>query len=220
MIRIWKPILSCLSLFATLLVANVAGAQSLSDFKDAAGETGCKAIPYSSLRSSCESKQRDIDTSCKVESWTCDKLNPEGLKKQIENVKGKIEELKKEKQSLESKKPGAKDDTEKREIENKISETEKEIRKFEEMIDGWQKKLEDERKEIRERISMGEKCRDARQDQIKIFAEAKSKAKGETDAEIKPYAQKLVEKYEAGERGHENVLDLVKRGIEKCKGML
>jgi len=157
---------------------------------------------------------------CKVESWSCDKFNPEGLEKQIANVKGKIEELKKAKSSLESKRSGAKDDTEKREIDNKISETKKEIEKFEDMMDGWQKKLEEERKKIRDRIYTGEKCRDARQSQAKNFEEAMSKAKGERDVEIKPYAEKLVDKYEAGEKGHETVLGLVKRGIEKCKGML
>jgi chromosome segregation ATPase len=220
MIRIWKSTVACLALFATLLVADIAGAQSLSDFKDAVGREGCRAIPYSSLRSSCESKQREIDNLCKVESWTCDKFNPDGLEQQISNVKRKIEELKKAKSSLESKKSGAKDDAEKREIDAEISETKKEIEKFEDMMEGWQKKLEEERKKIKDRIYAGEKCRDARQAQAKNFEEAKSKAKGERDEEIKPYAQKLIEKYEAGEKGHATVLGLVKKGIEKCKSML
>lgn len=220
MIGICKRTIPCLTLFAALLVADVAGAQSLSDFKDAVGREGCRAIPYSSLRSSCESKQRDIDNLCKVESWTCDKFDPEGLEKQIGNVKRKIEELKKAKASLESKRSGAKDDAEKREIDNEISETKKELEKFEDMMEGWQKKLEEERKKIRDRIYTGEKCRDARQAQAKNFEEARSKAKAERDEEIKSYAQKLVEKYETGEKGHKTVLELVKRGIEKCKGML
>ncbi len=95
---------SCLTFFVTLFVADIATAQSLSDFKDAAGKEGCDSIPYSSLRSSCQSKQRDVDRWCKGSKgvWSREGLDPEGLKKQMENVKRKIDELKKEKANLAS----------------------------------------------------------------------------------------------------------------------
>lgn len=213
---------SCLTLFATLFVADIATAQSLSDFKDAAGKKGCDSIPYSSLRSSCQSKQRDVDSWCKGSKgvWSCEGLDPEGLKKQMEDVKRKVAELKKEKANLASKKSGAKDDKEKRALEDRITATEKEIEKLEEMIEGWQKKLEYEQKEIKERIYKGEKCRDYRQAVAQIFQDAKSKAKGESNAEIKPLAQKLIEKYEDGEAGHGIAIELAKKAISKCKDML
>lgn len=155
MIGVSRPTAACIAFLAMLLLPSIITARSLSDFKNAAGKEGCDAIPYSSLRSDCQSKGRDVDTWCKGGrgKWNCDELDPEGLKKQIENVTKKIEALKKEKDSLNGVKSRAKDEREKRDMETKIAAAEKEIEKLEDMRSGWQKKLDDERREIKARSS-------------------------------------------------------------------
>jgi hypothetical protein len=65
-------------LVAAALLADVALAQSVSDFKNAAGKTGCSLIPYPDLRRGCESKGQDVENYCKKRTWSCDGLNPEG----------------------------------------------------------------------------------------------------------------------------------------------
>lgn len=214
-----RAVLASVAFIATALVAVAAAAQSVSDFKDAAGRVGCSLIPYSSPRSSCESKGRDVEEYCKRRTWSCDDLNPEGLKKNIENVKKKIDDLKKERDSLKSKKSSAKDDSEKRDLENKISDAEKEIKKFEDMVNDWQRKLDNEKREISARISTGKKCRGYREDVAKIFGDVKSKLRSESSTEIRPFTQKIIEKIEAEEPGHKKAIELVSKGIEKCERM-
>lgn len=204
-----------------MLFGGAVLAASLNDFKEAVRNEGCDAIPYESIRSTCKSKSSDVNDWCKNSSkkWSCDDLDPSGLTKQIENVKRKIEELKREKDDLGSRKSNAKDDSERRDLEDKISAKEKEIRELEEKVAAWERKLSDEKTAVSDRTYIGERCLGFREDVARSFQDAKSSAKSESDAEIKPYAQKLVEKYEVGERGHTEAIDLTKRGIEKCKSM-
>jgi hypothetical protein len=114
MIRVSMILVPLLTIFAAIIMADVAMAQSASDFQAAAGKEGCAAIPYSNLRDDCEDEQDEVDDWCKSSDrkWSCDKLDPEGLEKQIASVKRKLDDLKREKGSLESKKSGAKDDKE------------------------------------------------------------------------------------------------------------
>jgi hypothetical protein len=44
-------------------------------------------------------------------------------------------------------------------------------------------------------------------------------ARSETDPEIKPYAEKLVSKWESGESGHATAIRTYKEAVEKCKSM-
>jgi chromosome segregation ATPase len=220
--KIFMIAVPLLTIFAATIMAGVAMAQSASDFQAAAGKEGCASIPYSNLRDDCEDEQDEVDDWCKSseKKWSCDKFDPEGLEKQIASVKRKTEDLKREKGSLESKKSGARDDKERRELEGKIIALSKEIKKYEEMINEWQKKLEEEKKEIKARISVGEQCLRHREGVQKIFDDAKRKAEGERDAAIKPHAQRVVEKYKAGEVRHRQAINDAKRAISNCKDML
>jgi hypothetical protein len=204
-----------------LLLCGTALAATLDDFKEAVGKEGCDSIPYSDLRNTCKSKSSDVNDWCKNSSkrWSCDDLDPTGLAKQIENVKRKVEELKREKADLVSRKSGANDDSERRELEDKIAAKEKEIRELEDKIVLWEQKLADEKTAVHDRIYIGEKCLGYREEVARAFLDAKSSANRESDPQIKPYAEKLVEKYEAGERGHVEAIDITKRGIDKCKAM-
>lgn len=194
-------------------------AQSVNDFKDAADRKGCDLIPYSSLRSTCDDRGPRIEDYCKQRKWRCDGLDPEGIKKNIENVKGKIESLKKERDELESKKNSAKDDSEKRDLESKIADKKKEIEQKEGLVAEWQRKIEDEKKEIAARLSIGKQCREYRVDVQKAFAEAKSKLQGESNADVKPHAERIIKKIEEGESGHKDAIDKTGEGITKCERM-
>ena len=67
----------------------------------------------------------------------------------------KDREPEKERDELQSKRSNAKDDSEKRDFEGKISDKEKEVRALEDKVTEWQRKLDDEKKEIGNRLSVG-----------------------------------------------------------------
>ena len=201
------------------LVGSVVVAQSVNDFKDASEKTGCGLIPYSSYRSVCDDRGPRIDDFCKKRTWSCDGLDPEGIKKNIENVKSKLESLKKELADLQSKKSNAKDDSEKRDLESKISDKEKEIKVLEDKVTDWQRKLDDEKKEIGTRLAVGKQCREYRVDVQRAFADTKSKLQSESSPEVKPHAEKIIKRIEAGESGHKTEIELVDKGIYKCERM-
>jgi hypothetical protein len=83
----------------------------------------------------------------------------------------------------------------------------------------WQRKLEEEKKEIATRLSVGKQCREYRVDVQKAFADTKSKLQSESSADVKPHAEKIIKKIEAEESGHKTAIELVDKGIYKCDRM-
>lgn len=204
-----------------LVLGGAVAAATLNDFKDAASREECGSIPYDGIRGTCKDRGRDVDDWCKSTSRPikCDDLDPSGLTKEIENLKQKIENLKRERDDLASKIGSAKDDSERRDLEDKKKAKADEIYKFEKMVSDRESKLSSEKTEIGNRIYNGERCVGYREDVAKAFADAKSSAKSETDPEIKPYAEQLIKKWEAGEPGHATAIRNYKAAVEKCKGM-
>ena len=217
---------------STCLIAS-ASAQSVDDFKNAAEQKGCGLIVYQSQRYTCDDRGPKIEEYCKTRTWSCDDLDPEGLKTKIEQVTTKIEKLKSEIKSLEreisdlqSKKSSTNDDNERRSLEQQISAKEQEIKKQEEeikkfagMISKWEAQLTEERKEIGNRIATGTQCRDYRLDVKRAFAETKSYLERENNPEVKPYAEKIIKKITDEEVGHQKIIDVVQVGINKCERM-
>lgn len=191
------------------------------DFKDAANRDGCEAIPYSSERSSCASAGRDVEDWCKNSSrrWSCDDLDPTGLNRNIENVNSKISDLKREKDELESKRNNAKDDSERRDLEKKIDEKKAQIEDLGKKVDAWTRQLSDEKSKARDRADIGERCVANRVTVQKLFASVKDKVQRESDPDAKQYVSRLVDKYTAAEKGHQEAIDITNRGVQKCKGM-
>lgn len=202
-----------------LLAGGAVLAGVADDFKDAANRDGCEAIPYSSERSSCNSAGREVDDWCKSSSrkWSCDDLDPSGLNRNIDNVNAKINDLKKEKDDLESKRNNAKDDSERRDLESKIKDKKDQIEALQSKVEAWKKQLDNEKSIAKDRQEIGERCVANRVAVQKIFANVKSKVQSESDPEAKQYVSKLVDKYTAAEKGHQEAIDITKRGIEKCK---
>ena len=144
---------------------------------------------------------------------------PSGLLKQIENVKEKIADLERARDELSSKISNAKDDDERRDLEGKKKATEDKIYDLEQKVSAWEKQLSDEKTEISNRIYNGERCVAHREAVTKALSDAKSSAKSESDAEIKPYAEKLIRCWESEEPGHEKAIRNYKDAVESCKKM-
>lgn len=204
-----------------LACSGVVAAATVDEFKEAVNKEGCESIPYSSLRSTCTSKSTEVTNWCKNSSKpiSCDGLDPAGLTQQIENVKQKIAALKRERDDLASKIAGAADDSERRDLEEKKKAKENEIYELEKKVAEWERKLADEKTSIGDRIYNGERCVGFREELARVFVDAKSSAKSESDPAIKPYAEKLVAKWEAGERTHADTIADYKRALEKCRRM-
>ena len=202
-------------------VSAIALAGIGADFKAASNRDGCEAIPYSSERSSCSSAGREVDDWCKSSSrkWSCDDLDPSGLTRNIDNVNAKITDLKKEKDDLEYKRNNAKDESDRKDYEKKIEEKKSQIEELAKKVDAWTKQVAEDKSKARDRQDIGERCVANRITVQKIFADVKVKVQRESDADAKQYVSKLVDKYTAAERGHQEAIDITNRGIAKCKAM-
>lgn len=204
-----------------LCICSLVLAGVVDDFKDASNRDGCEAIPYSSERGTCTSSGRDVDDWCKSSSkkWSCDDLDPGGLNRNIDNVNSKINDLKKEKDDLEYKRNNSKDDSERRDLESKIKDKKEQIDGLQAKTDAWRKQIDSERSMARDRQDIGERCVSNRVVVQKIFASVKSKVRAENDPGAQQYSSKLIDKYTAAEKGHQEAIDITNRGIDKCKGM-
>jgi chromosome segregation ATPase len=208
-------------IFGMLGISVLAFASIADDFKDASNRDGCEAIPYSSERSSCSSAGRDVDDWCKNSSrkWSCDDLDPSGLKRNIENVTSKIADLKKEKDDLDYKRNNSSDENERKDYEKKIEDKKAQIEELQKKVEAWTKQLADEKDMAGKRKDIGDQCVKNRIVVQKIFTDVKAKVQSETDPDAKQYVSRLVDKYTASEKGHQEAIDITNRGIEKCNGM-
>lgn len=130
-----------------------------------------------------------------------------------------MESLKKELEELQSKKNNAKEDSKKRDLQDKISSKEKEMQTLENKILEWQRRIDEDKKQIASRLSVGKQCRDYRLDVQKAFAEAKRYLQNESSPDVKPHADKIVKKIESEEPGHRTAIETVEKGISKCERM-
>lgn len=176
--------------FPLCLAGGVAVADKLDDFKEAAGKTGCDAIPYSSERSECKSQQEKKNASCK--DFACNRAEVEKLQ----------EKLKEKRQNLA--------DAKSRNNEAAVPDLERAIKALEE-------ELKARKAEAHKRIERCDDCIEARQNVQKVFAAVKSRVKNESDPALKPYIDQLVGHYDQGAKEHEKPLEEVKNALASCK---
>lgn len=202
------------------LLSGVASASGPS-VKDAAGREGCESIPYENIRRTCTDKSREVEDWCKSSSReiSCDSLNPDGISRKIENVKRKIADLKRERDEVGARLGSATDDGERRDLEDRKKTKESEIYELEKKVEKWENDLGLERRAVDDRIYNGERCVGFREEVARAFADAKSSMKSESESEIRPYAELLVSKWEAGEPGHATAIRNYKEAVDKCKRM-
>jgi len=213
--------------------ANTANAATLADFQKAVGSGGCDSIPYDSLRQNCEGTQRAVDNDC-TKKYSCDEFDPQGVQVNIENVQKKIADLNakrsdlaKLRDELKSKLSAASDDSEKRSLEDQIKRTEyedesakNEIYEYNKKTDDWKRQLDNERKEINDRIYYGKRCVSARAEMQKIFGQAYYNAEHESEPSITAEADKLLPRWAEGQKSHGDELGRVQTAVEKCIRML
>jgi hypothetical protein len=191
----------CLLIATSLLLAAPAKGQTLDDYKNAKGKKYCESIPYSTLRSNC-TNAAEATKECAEEKWSCSK-DTEGLIASINGMKDKIYALNDQRSKVSN-------DDEKKGIDAQIKE-------ISDKRESFIKQLEDEKKDIGERIERGKKCLEARKKVREIFADAKTMAKSESDNEKNPFAEELVSYWEGEQRGHDGQIEAVGKGIQKCE---
>lgn len=199
-----------------LALSGAVAAATLEDFKEAVSKQGCESIPYESIRYDCD--DRDVNEWCKNSSRkiSCDGLDPRSIKTKIDNVNQKIANLKRERDELSSKANRATDEKESQSFEDRARARQNEIYELENKIERWESDLSSEKWAIDDRKYNGERCVAAREVIVKAFSDAKARAKSESDPLIKPYAERLISKWEAGEPGHATSIQNYKKSVEKC----
>ncbi len=198
---------AAIALFATLLtLAGVSRADTLSDFQRAASQKGCASIPYDYLNSRCKDAQRKVTEYCKTDKIGCKGLDIDPLKKAIDGMKRKIDSLKRERDQF--KRDGNRDEADR--VDDEIDDIEK-------RIDDHKRQIDQNKREIDKRVDRGQRCVDARKRVEGAFKDAKSRAKGESNDEVRPLARQLLKQWEAGERGHADAIRSYNRAIDKCK---
>ena len=205
----------------TIWAGHAAIAQSVDDFKAAVDKDGCESIPYSDLRSGCNDKQQDVHTGETCDGpRSCQGLETDKFEERIKIENMCLNTLKPLRDGFSNQKSELESDEEKRLIENVISEIQTEIDAAGSKIDASKRSIEANRGKINSRITTGEKCRKSRETVQAFFDQAMSKAKDESDPDIKPLADQLVSKWEASTRDHNGEVDRVNKVIDDCKKLL
>ena len=210
-----------------LLMFVVAGigtgvrAQTLEEYKAAKeaadqGE-GCTSIPNADLRDRCKRASDFVEQDCKQKPFGCkDLLENQALANSIKGKEDAIESLKKQKDDLERKKSDA-SDSDKRDIEDKINDLEKQIDNESRSLEDMKKSLATDRNDAGIRADQGRRCLEARNDVQYLFTSARSSAQSESDAEKKPFADKLVDYWDRRRADHEDAVNKTKEAIEYCE---
>ena len=146
------------------LGVSVAIADKLSDFEEAAavvdakpvGKAGCKSIPYSDYRSTCESEGGKAHEWCdgKKGPVTCGSQNiTREVKHNVEKERKALDALKEKKTNLEKDRSRASTDDEKNKIAKEIEQADKDIYEQEKRVEQAQKDLEARKKLVDDAIS-------------------------------------------------------------------
>lgn len=212
-VALWTAI----SVPALLLRPCPAQAQSLDDYKAAAEAEGCDSIPYSDYHDSCARSQEKVEDKCRTEKWSCDQLGTKSLRENIDRLTASIEKLKSDRDKLKDQRSDAADDDARQKIDDQIDAIEKEIDRQSSVLEDSKTRLEHDLDDIDARIDRGGQCLDARNDVQSAFKSAREQAQHVTDPDIKPYADKLIDKWDEGRQKHEKAFADTKDGVEKCR---
>ena len=209
-----------IGLVVTLCVAIPARAEGVDDFKRAKAEKGCKSIPYSGYQSTCETKQSGMNDRCKSDDsgYSCRSL---GTKQFIETMKQMSEQVRRlddQKKDQESRRSSSgASDADKAAATSAIEKITKERDEVAGRLDTNKRKLESDINEIKARIERGNNCLEYRVAVQSVFADAKSKARGESDPMIKPIADELISYWVSEEPRHQGSIDKTREAIQFCE---
>jgi CDGSH-type Zn-finger protein len=206
-----------LLVLATL--SSTALADKLDDFKDAVTRDGCDSIPYSDLRSSCRSQQSDVHPWCDGSRGpvTCDSGATGNLRVRLVGEQRRLAELSEKRRDLEDKRSRSADDNDKAKLTNEIEGVEKDIEATKKEIEIVSADIEKRRELVDKTIYTLGKCIDYRRAVMNVFAYATDKVRGESEPDIKPYAEILRNKYPEQIRGHEEQIGGRTNALAQCK---
>lgn len=206
-------------------------AQDISDFKEAADNTGCESIPYSSERSACQSLQDEIDDNCKDEPVPCVSLlgQKERLIEKVGNAGEQLERSKDKKDDIQDKI----DDTE---VEGEIAKYKEELFVAEEDIKESQKLWDELEKEyddfddehsIEELYKRAQRCFEARKKSNELFDDVMEKLyrdgstlTTEEEREFEAYSVKITDHIKSEVAGHIKQMEEVESRMENCRKVL
>jgi hypothetical protein len=201
-------------------VAPLNQTADLDDWKESLAASksgkGCESIPYSTHRAQCISNSARVAASCKTEAWSCDELGTKGLKATMTALSGHIGRLKEQKKQLESQRSRATSPAEKTDLDKKIADVDKQISEKSRTLDGFETKLANDLVKIKDRLSKGGQCLDARTDVQSVFKSAGDAARRESARDIKVIADSLIDYWEKKRDEHQKAFENVKLGIDKC----
>jgi peptidoglycan hydrolase CwlO-like protein len=212
------------------LSASEAFADKLSDFEEAVkvveskprGKAGCKSIPYSDYRSSCESDGSKVHEWCDGGSRGPVTCGSESITRQVKlNVEKEtkfLEELKEKKNNLERDQSRASTDDEKNKIGKEIEQTKKDIEEAEKRLEQAKKELEMRKRHVDDAIYTLDQCIAYRRAVMNSFAAALDKVRSEDETpKIKELAIKLRNSYEEGKSGHEIEITGKENALRTCR---
>jgi hypothetical protein len=208
-----------------LFIQSASAGTLLEDFKEAErnlanDEKPCLTIPYSDLRDECLKKRDAVQNQCKTVQWSC--TGDHDIKDILININKKnkgIESLKGENDKSNDRLREAKEDNEKSILNKMIKDNEEAMYQANREVEDLTRQLNDRKENLQKRIEFAETCVSYRTEAQKVFESVISRAKGESDDNIRPIAQKLLAKWEPDVREHDGQKDQVKRGIQTCKDM-
>jgi|SRR5450631_533888 len=167
-----------------------AAADKAADFKEAAGNDGCKAIPFSSERNTCVDRSNEQRKVCK--GFSCEK---DVVVDDLDAYKEKTKKLQEAKQRND----------------------EQGARGIEEALKKLDDKLKGHVLEAKLRIDIAYDCLERRERVQRSFSEAKEMVQKETDPLCQPYIPALVSKYDEGRQAHVGPMQEVTKATDNCK---
>jgi DNA repair exonuclease SbcCD ATPase subunit len=204
-----------------LVSSSMAFADKLDDFKRAAGESGCKSIPYSDLQGNCVTQGEPMHDYCDAKKGpvTCDR---EGISRELTNnfekEKRNLDDLKRKRSDLDDKKSRSSDDNEKNKLQAEIDQVDKDIYAAGKAIDAAKDAIDKRKELVNNSIYNLGKCLDYRKAVMNTFGYAQDKVRSENDTpEITELARKLRDMYEEEKRGHNLAITYKENALATCK---
>jgi len=208
------------TLYGSLMVAlPVAHADKLSDFKEAAAKDGCDAIPYSDMQSNCRSSMKDVGMWCDGYKGPvrCDIALTESLLAQIDTEQKNIAAAQERRKELVDKRDRAVGSQKKAELAAEIEAIDKGIEASTKIIDEAKVALNKQKYAAQTTIDTITKCTEARAAIAKTAFDARDKAGGESDPDIKDYANTIRGKLAGFKTQQDSAVEKLTNSLKLCK---
>lgn len=211
--------ISVLSL-ASMIGVSTASGQSLSDFESANSRSGCESIPYPDLQSRCTASSSVVTGACKVDATSCDDLNPEELKRTVDEMRTRIEALNSEKADLQQRQGEGIRESEYEDNVERLQAIDNELEDLEVKIGEFEARFNEEQELMKSRRERAKECVDLRVEIIEIFEEAKKGATRESAPGMSSIVEELIEKWEEEEEVHKTAVSSHHEAIARCDEFL